>query len=149
MLNRVPGPCLTIAHVFRPRRAPTWRPRTPCCQSDEGCVSDAKPASPHCRSGNRLDPNLGATIPLATSAENDPRGSHPAFHLSLHQSSYRTICTIVQIKWSCKHPGPKSRLKTNTLKKKIFNPPPMPTRPRHIPTIIALLLAGFAVSGCG
>src|ERR1700730_2595114 len=95
MLNRVPGPCLTIAHVFRPRRAPTWRPRTPCCQSDEGCVSDAKPASPHYLSGNELDPNLGATIPLATSAENDPRGSVPQspFASSIQLPDYLYDCT--------------------------------------------------------
>ena len=75
-LNRVPGPCLTIAQIFRPSSAPTWRPRTPCCQSDEGCDSSTKRASPHCACGNGLDPNLGTMTPLATFVGND-RGSAP------------------------------------------------------------------------
>jgi hypothetical protein len=66
------------------------------------------------------------------------------------------ICTIVQTKWPCQQRsgwlgdtglqgGPKSII----LKGLDCNLLPMPIRARHIATILALSLAGFALSGCG
>src|SRR5258705_4736789 len=69
----------------------------------------------------------------------------------------RQICTIVQMGWYCqprnggqREIGPgRQRPKSIILKGQSCNLPPMPTRTRHIATIVALSLAGFALSGCG
>ena len=59
--NRVPGPCLTIAQIFRPCSGATRRRRVPCCQPAEGCGSAAKSRY----DANRRQAVSGAMIPHA------------------------------------------------------------------------------------
>jgi hypothetical protein len=70
------------------------------------------------------------------------------------------ICTNVQIKWSCQQklpglplgePGQDdwARPKSIILKGQSCNLLPMPIRVRHILMIVAISLAGLALSGCG
>src|SRR5206468_11071126 len=72
----------------------------------------------------------------------------------LIEFAHGLICTFVQIKWSCQQIsarrsrpqcGPKSII-LKGLGSKLLQ---MPILTRHIVTIVALSLAGFALSGCG
>ncbi|HXQ08873.1 MAG TPA: hypothetical protein VN831_29465 [Bradyrhizobium sp.] len=78
----------------------------------------------------------------------------PHVRVSRHWIWPSAICTFVQIKWSCQQEAvgwqkPGGVPKSTICKGQSSNLPLMLIRARHIATIIALSLAGGALSECG